>query len=402
MHGHVQSDQRNRALLVLLFRANRLLNGLGFPDGSADVVAEGRWQALPTVTGFAAKRAIVALRKRNVAVAPLLRRAGLSKRDFFNTQHRVSAAAQGNFLEYAAEALNDSAFGLHVAEQTNPREAGLLFYVASAAKNLGEALVLFERYFRIVNEAVRLKLKKAPKSVVVEVDFVGLSRHCIRQNAEFGIAVIFKALREIAARNFRPTRVTFAGGPLPTGRPRSDLREFERFYGCRIEFGASSDQLAFSNETLAVPLVTEDRYLLKTLRPICDAAARKRGTQKGTLRAAVENEVQKLLPQGKVRKETIAKSLGLGVRTFMRRLTYEGTTYAEIVDQLRRSLALQYIKEPGISISQIAWLLGYEKQTSFNHAFRRWTGRSPSTVRAVDPVARRPAQVQRRRSPAAS
>jgi AraC-like DNA-binding protein len=144
-------------------------------------------------------------------------------------------------------------------------------------------------------------------------------------------------------------------------RPKSDLREFERFYGCRVEFGVSSDQLAFSNETLAVPLVTEDRYLLKTLRPICDEAARKRGTQKGTLRAAVENEVQKLLPQGKVRKETIAKSLGLGVRTLLRRLSYEGTSYAEVVDQLRRSLALQY----------------------GNHAFRRWTGRSPSTVRAA-------------------
>jgi AraC-like DNA-binding protein len=319
----------------------------------------------------------VALRKRNVAITPLLRRAGLSKRDFVNRQHRISAAAQGNFLEYAAEALNDGAFGLHVAEQTNPREAGLLFYVASAAKNLGEALALFERYFRIVNEAVNLKLTQAPRGVVVEFNFVGLSRHRIRQNAEFGIAVILKALRVVAARNVRPTRVTFAVGH------KSNLREFERFYGCRVEFGASSDQLAFSNETLAVPAVTEDRYLLKTLRPICDAAARKRGTQKGTLRAAVENEVQKLLPHGKVRKETIAKSLGLSVRTLLRRLTNEGTTYAQIVDQLRRSLALQYIKEPGISASQIAWLLGYEQPTSFNHAFRRWTGRSPSTVRAA-------------------
>jgi AraC-like DNA-binding protein len=48
---------------------------------------------------------------------------------------------------------------------------------------------------------------------------------------------------------------------------------------------------------------------------------------------------------------------------------------------LRQSLALQYIKEQGVSLSQIAWLLGYERSTSFNHAFRRWTGRSPSLVR---------------------
>ena len=71
----------------------------------------------------------------------------------------------------------------------------------------------------------------------------------------------------------------------------------------------------------------------------------------------------------------------MSTRTLARRLASEGTTYEEVVDQLRRSLALQYIKENGISLSQIAWLLGYEGSASFNHAFRRWTGRSPSIAR---------------------
>jgi AraC-like DNA-binding protein len=62
-------------------------------------------------------------------------------------------------------------------------------------------------------------------------------------------------------------------------------------------------------------------------------------------------------------------------------LADENTTYEEVVDQLRRSLALQYVKEPSLSLSQIAWLLGYEGSSSFNHAFVRWTGRSPSATR---------------------
>ena len=320
------------------------------------------------------KRAIVALRKGHVTTAPLLLRAGLSRRDLAS-QHRIPAAAQGAFFEDAAEALNDTAFGLHLAEETNPREAGLLFYVASAAKNVGEALVLFERYFRIVNEAVRLKLNLASERVVVEFDFFGLSRHHIHQNAEFGIAVILKALREAAGRNISPTKATFAGGRT------SDLGEFRRFYGCPVEFGAAPDRLVFSNETLTVPLVTRDRYLLKTLRPICDAAAKGRATPKGTVRAAVENEVQRLLPHGKAQREEVAKALAMSTRTLSRRLAEEGTGFDDVLDELRRSLALQYIKEPGLSFSQIAWLLGYEGPTSFNHAFKRWTGRPPSEVR---------------------
>jgi AraC-like DNA-binding protein len=121
---------------------------------------------------------------------------------------------------------------------------------------------------------------------------------------------------------------------------------------------------------------------LKALLPFCDLAAKERRTGTGTLRAAVENEVEKLLPHGKANKHCIAQALALSSRTLSRRLADEGTTYEEVVDQLRRSLALQYLKEPGISLAQITWLLGYEGSTSFNHAFRRWTGRPPSAARS--------------------
>ena len=73
------------------------------------------------------------------------------------------------------------------------RDAGIIFYVASGAETLGEALTLFA-YFRIVNEAVRLKLRRRPEGIDVEVDFIGVPRHSVRHNAEFGIAVIVKAL----------------------------------------------------------------------------------------------------------------------------------------------------------------------------------------------------------------
>ena len=350
---------------------------------------DGTGQLLPTATGFAAKQAIAALWKHNVATAPLLHRAGLPERDFARAAgnrnpaiHRVSAVAQGKFLDYAAAAIDDSAFGLHLAEQTDPRDAGILFYVASGAQNLGEALTLFARYFRIVNEAVRLKLTRTPEGAVVEVDFVGLPRHSVRQNAEFGIAVILKALREVAGRNIRPTRAEFAHAR------NSDLREFDHFYGCPVAFGRTanegvlSDLLEFSNDVLAIPLITADAKLLEAIQPLCDMAAKERGTATGTLRSAVENEVAKLLPHGKAKAQAVAKALALSVRTLSRRLADEGTTFPAIIDQLRRSLAFQYLKEPGMSLSQIAWLLGYEGSTSFNHAFRRWTGRSPSVTRS--------------------
>ena len=348
-------------------------------------MTEGATQPEPATTGFAAKCAIAALKKHNVNVAlsPLLRRAGLPEYAFDDPRIRISASGQAKFLEFAAEALEDTAFGLRLAEQSNPREAGLLFYAAAAARTLGEALALFARYSRVANESLRVKLVSHPEGILAEMHVLGISRHHARQNLEFGIAAVMKSLREITGRKIRPTRVAF-------GHVRAaDLPEFKRFFGCPVEFGAASDQLVFSNETLALPLITEDPHLLQVLQPFCDEASKVRNTPIGSLRASVENEIQKRLPHGQAREEMVAKAMALSVRTLSRRLRAEGTTFTEVVDQLRRSLALQYLREPGFTLAQIAWLLGYEGATSFTRAFRRWAGCSPSIARKekrVSPV----------------
>ena len=330
---------------------------------------------LPSATGVAARQAIAFLRARDVPIASLLSRAGVSESDIDNPQRRIAAMTQGKILEYAAETLGDSEFGLHLAQSTNPREAGLLFYVSSAAEGVGDALALAARYCRIVNEAVRPKLVRSREGMTIEIRFVGVPRHFAWQNTEFIVAALIKGLREMAGRDFRPTQVGFTLAREP------DPGEFQRFFGCPVAFSSLADQFSLSNETLALPLVTRDQHLLETLRPVCEAAAKERNTAYGTLRSSVENEVQKLLPHGKANRQRVAKALGLTERTLAQKLGEENTSYEKIVGRLRHSLALQYIKEPGVSLAQIAWLLGYEGPTSFNHAFARWTGRSASGAR---------------------
>jgi hypothetical protein len=144
--------------------------------------------------------------------------------------------------------------------------------------------------------------------VDVEVEFIGIPRHSVRHNAEFGISIILKALRVLTHRNICPTRAAFAHAR------NSDLREFERFYLYPVEFGRATDEgplsdlLEFSNDILAIPLVTTDEKLLEALQPFCDMAAKKRATANGTLRAAVEIEVEKRLPTGRAKKQTVANT----------------------------------------------------------------------------------------------
>ena len=287
--------------------ANRLIVRASFRSGSVDVTEDASSHGMPTTMGFAAKQAIDALRRQNVATGPVLRAAGISERDLAESDplhHRISAAGQGRVLDCAAEAIEDTAFGLHLAEQADPRNAGIFFYVASAAENLGEALALMARYCRIANEAVRVKLTASPEGVVVEIGYVGLRRPLGRQWSEFQMAVILRGLRELVGRDIRPIRVAFA-------HPRNaDLREFARFFGCPVEFGRAADEgvasdlLEFSKAAVTAPLLTADRKLLKALEPFCEMAAKERRTASDTLRAAVEKEAEKLLPHGKAQKRT--------------------------------------------------------------------------------------------------
>ena len=84
--------------------------------------------------------------------------------------------------------------------------------------------------------------------------------------------------------------------------------------------------------------------------------------------------------------DVVAKKLGMSKRTLARRLSAEGVTFMELLQQLKESLASRYLEDDGVPISKIAWLLGFEEVSSFSHACRRWMGKSPRQLRSKDTV----------------
>lgn len=89
-----------------------------------------------------------------------------------------------------------------------------------------------------------------------------------------------------------------------------------------------------------------------------------------------------LLPHGQVRAAEVAQRLGVSQRTLQRRLAAEGLTFAKVLDDLRLDLAKRYLREAELPVSEIAWLLGYQQISALNHAFKRWTGKTPTQMRA--------------------
>ena len=332
---------------------------------------------LPTASGGLSRLAANRVRAAGIKLEPLLSRVGLTIDQIDDPERRIDAKNQIAFLEAAAEALNDDFLGFSLAEEFDCRDLGLLYYVMASCDTLGGALKRASRYSRITNEAIELQYREAVEPTL-RLTYSGIPRHADRHQIEFCIVAMVRVSRLLCGRQLLPIRVSVM-------HVRSEgISKFARFLGKDIQFGSDADEIGFPAGSAEWALVNANSRLNKILLKVCEESlnARKRNT--GPFRAKVENAMAPLLPHGQAHANIVAKELGMSERTLARRLAEEGVTFIEVLQQLKASLAGRYLENDGIPISRIAWLLGFEEVSSFSHARRRWTGKSPRELRRLD------------------
>jgi AraC-like DNA-binding protein len=131
-----------------------------------------------------------------------------------------------------------------------------------------------------------------------------------------------------------------------------------------------------------MPVVSADPYLSKFLITHFEEVLSDRPKTRGSFQSSVENIIVPILPHGTVRVSEIASRLGMSQRSLARRLSLEGQTFSDVLEGIRSNLAERYLTEEDLSISQIAWLLGYKEVSALTHAFKRWTGTTPREARS--------------------
>jgi AraC-like DNA-binding protein len=327
---------------------------------------------VPTAGGLAARLAVEELKRRDVDPEPLLASCRLSVAAL-DRRDRIKVMSQIEFLDLASKAVQDEHLGLSLAERVDLRELGMLYYVAASSQRLGDALRRLERYVRVANEALTMRIGKGAQCRIA-LAYAGVSRHRDRQHMEFLALIILRLCRQLVGQKFLPLGARFVH------YRSSDLRARKQM-GCDVQFGADADEISLDAALLDLPVVGEDPFLQELMLKICEDAIRDRPSQGSAFRAAVENTIGPLLPHAEVQAGTVADHVGVSERTFARRLASEGLTFGDILDGLRRDLAVRYLEQPDLQISEIAWLLGFQQPSAFSHAWRRWTGKSPSEFR---------------------
>ena len=337
--------------------------------------AKARHLALqPDALGVATRLAARRLREAGIVLQPLLRSAGLSVSEVSRKDVRISVASQIRFLELAAKVLKDPLLGFRLARDGELRQIGLLHYVAASSETLGDAMDRVQRYSSIANAGLVLKCS-GDRNFTIALRYAGVARHSDRQQMECFVTMLVRFCRASTHRRLNPIGVHFVH------RRASESPELEKYFGCQIEFDADTDKIIFDKRAKQLPLVSADPYLNEILLRACEQALAYRRPHASSLRIAIENTITPLLPHGKAQLPAVAQMLGLSNRTLARRLTAEGLSFSEILDQLRSDLAAHYLGDASLSISQIAWLVGYQGVSAFSHGCKRWTGMNPKRMR---------------------
>ena len=327
---------------------------------------------VPSAMGLATRLAYEYARARGTSMRPLLRRVGLSVEDLENPRTRIPTSDQIEFLNLVADELGDDLLGLQLAAQFELRRAGLIYYVFASSENLREVFERGARYSAMVNEGVLQKFVDGRQPGLV-IRYSGVRRQADRHQIEFWMVSLIRICRQLTARQLRPVRVR-----LTHFRGKGGAR-LSRFAGCPVEFGAAADEILFAREVLQLRVVNSDRYLNRLLVEVCEQALANRRSP-DAFAARVENVLAPLLPHGEARAAEVARRLGMSPRTFARRLAEEGLTFSRLLNRLRLDLSRRYLVQEQLPICKVAWLLGYKEVGAFSHAFRRWTGKSPSEV----------------------
>lgn len=341
-------------------RANCLIHGARTPDNAGFVRSSYPASSLRVF--------VDALERLDYRMAPLLAEAGIHRAVLDDPDARITRSSWGRVFSRALEQRPMKNAGMRLATVTPFGAFPLIDYLIATSQNVGEGLTRLGRYLRLA-EARSVPdphEEEDPIRVLLEGSDTPFS-------AEFTVTLNVLHFRKETENRFRASYASFCHEP-------DDAAEMERVLGCQVHTGASWNGWALARDVWQLPLRRRDSVLSSLLQQQADEAIARLPPL-----ADCALDVRRVLAQriggDDTRIQAIARALGTSVRSLQRRLAVAGVSYRHLVDVARKDAAERYLSDSCLSISEIAYLLGYSEAAAFNRAFRRWRHERPQVFR---------------------
>ena len=280
----------------------------------------------------------------------------------------------GLFESASIHTKNDN-FGLWFGNQFQPANLGLWGYAAISSPTLGNALDNLTDLFRYHQQCSMLRVARSNGNFL-QLEYQVRDPEIIarRQDAELSLGMFLNVFRECTGSNWAPEEVHFEH-PKPEGSS-----EHEKAFNAPIFFNQQSNAIVFDPDILSRRMPRHDLKLMSLMR-VCLESLNLSTPVVQNLIDRIRNIIRANLTNGYPSMEQVASEVYMSTSAIQRHLAWEGLTYTDLVEQTRRNLAEMYFKQRNLSLTEIAYLLGYSELSAFSRAFRRWTGHSPRTFR---------------------
>jgi AraC-like DNA-binding protein len=327
-----------------------------------------------TIQAKAVEKIINAAVGRGVTASSLYQAAALDPASLRSPDHRIPFAQLVSLYEIAAVATDDHAFGLHVGESVDATAFDVLGYSVINSANLGEALARVVRYHCIWTDGAAFELREEGAKAVLSYQYLDPAIREHRHDAEMTFAAFINLARAVTGTDWQPESVSFQHA-----RP-ADFSEHKRIFRCPVRFAAEANEFVMKSAVLRLNIRKADARLCAVLDQHAEAL-RTRYPYHDDLIGRAREIIRKELNGGNPAIEGVAHKLGMSPRTLQRKLREQDTSHQQLVDDLRKALALRYLNEPAMAIGEVAYLLGFSESSAFHRAFKRWTGRTPNEYR---------------------
>jgi len=303
---------------------------------------------------------------RGLASAAVVQEAGI---DIDAEEGRITGAQMASFWSAALRATGDPDLGLHMAVASGTGALDIVCYVMLSSSTAADALRRGARLMRLLNDGVDLHLAAPAETTIITLVMVGdgtdpLWTHA-RQLRETIMAGLVHQLRLLTGHHLVPHAVRFPHSPPPHG-----TSVHEAVFGVRPAFSAPDCALELPSNALDTSLRSANAALLAAFTAHADAALVALDAQGPAARRVTAEILTRLKGEAPGISE-VARSLAMSARSLQRALADEGTSYQEILDAVRRELAIRHLAS-GETVAKIAWLLGFSETSAFYRAQRRW------------------------------
>lgn len=277
--------------------------------------------------------------------------------------------------EKAVAMTGDPCFGLHVGQFYAPGSWSLLDYIVMNSRTLGEGLTLSGKYGKIVSYLIKSKFTLRPGEaeliLYVPAQYSEISPHCYHTVQASMVAM----MRKLTGKPISPIRISFRD-PEPDG---AVLKEFSSFFNCPVFFGSEHYSMTFDPAIAKTPLPQSDPTLLKYFQELASDIVLQLDKNGSVTEAVISLMVTKLKDKD-LSIRSIAREMGMSVRSLQLKLKEERTVFSDLLLQMREKLARRYLSQNS-TVEETAFLLGFSDSSAFRKAFKKWTGRTPGEYR---------------------